>query len=121
MKTVTKSATVTTAFGEELKTPLKFNYTFEELEEGDKLPREMTAEEVRDFFNTKAIASARAAEQTKQLKLAGYEPKPLAENPAQQWRNFVKNLIATGKSQKDSEAMATQLTGYSPNAETVSA
>lgn len=109
MKSVTKSATITTAFGETLDKPLKFDYTYEEFEEGDKLPREMTAEEIRDFFTNKAIASARAAAQAQTLKDNNIVPKPLAENPALIYRNMVKNLIAANKSQKDAEALALQL------------
>lgn len=112
MKTVKKTATVTTAYGNVLPEPVKFNYSFEELELGDEIPEKekLDADDIRQFVNQKRNSSARAAQQTKELDAAGIS-KPTLEDPAEQLRQMVKVLVAAGKSQEVAEQIAKSALG----------
>jgi hypothetical protein len=105
-KTANKTATITKAFGEDLRTPLDFSYSYEELETGDEIPAKEVpdADDLLTFVNQRRNASARAAEQNKALKAAGYEPKPLEENQAAQIRMMVKALMAADKNRTEADA-----------------
>jgi hypothetical protein len=112
MKEVTKRATVETAYGETLANPVKFSYTFNELERGDEIPTDKMpdADAIRSFVNQRENAAARSKAQNEALSAAGIQ-KPTLEDPAVQLATIVKALKASGKSQEQAEQMAKSLLG----------
>ena len=109
-KTVTKTATVSTAYGVQLATPVKFNYEYEELVTGDEIPAKEVpdAEAILTLVNAKRNASARAKAQTAALDAEGIE-KPSTDTPEYRFNQMVKLLTANGQSQEAAEATAKTL------------
>jgi hypothetical protein len=107
MKTTSKSATIETAFGQALPEPLKFSYSFVELEKGDAVPDDevLTEKDIRNVQNAKRNASARASATTKALEAAGIQ-KPTLEDPNVQFATMVKVLVAAGNTVEQAEQIA---------------
>lgn len=97
MKTVTKTAQVSKAYGETLDTPLDFSYDYEELQKGDEIPASEVPddEDIRSLVNAKRNAKARAKAQNEALSNAGVQ-KPTLENEEFRLKQMVKILQASG-------------------------
>lgn len=106
MKNVTKSATVTTAYGNTLPNPITFSYSYVEYEKGDTIPASELPDEdgIRSFVNGRLNAAARSKEQASALEAAGVK-KPTLEDPNVQLATMIKVLMAAGRD----EATATQI------------
>lgn len=106
-ETVKRNATVKTAYGETLDKPIEFDYTFEELQEGDPIPeKEMPDEDgLRSFVNQRRNAAARASAQNEALSKAGIQ-KPTLEDPEVRFKTMVKVLLASGQTKEQAEAIA---------------
>lgn len=106
-KQTSKTAEVSKAYGEELSSPIKFDYSYEELEKGDTIPpKEMPDDEgLISYVNQKRNAAARSAAQTKALKAAGIEA-PTLEDAAFRFKQMVNILVAAGNTQEQAEQMA---------------
>jgi hypothetical protein len=111
-KTVEKRATVETAYGQTLAEPVKFSYSFVELEKGDEIPAtEMPdSDDLRSFVNQKRNAKARSAAQNEALSNAGIV-KPTLEDADVRFATMVKVLKAAGNTQEQAEQMAHQVLG----------
>ena len=115
-KIVTKKATVETAFGNKLDTPLTFSYKFEELEydaatkSGDEIPAdEMPGQEgLISYVNQKRNATARSKAQAEVLEANGVK-KPTKEDPAFRLKTMIDMLVANGDDAVTAEATARQL------------
>jgi hypothetical protein len=97
-KTVNKTATVKTAYGQELAEPIDFAYDFIELDESDAIPADdvPSPKEILGYVNMKRNASARSTAQARALSAAGVE-KPTNENPKTALFNMVRLLITAQK------------------------
>jgi hypothetical protein len=107
-KTVQKSATVKTAYGQELDTPIDFTYDYVELAESDAIPSDEvpTETEILSYVNMKRNASARSTAQAKALSAAGIQ-KPTNEDPKTALFNMVKLLMTAQKlNQETAEQIA---------------
>jgi hypothetical protein len=102
-----KRATVETAFGEKLDTPLTFTYTYTELSSYDEIPSDEmpTRKAILGLVNSQRNAAARSAEQSKAFEAAGIKA-PTLEDPNQRRKTLIKVLLAEGLSQDDAEAFA---------------
>ena len=107
MKTVTKNAEVSKAYGTELAEALRFSYSYDELVKGDAIPAKEVPddEDIRTFVNSKRNASARSTAQSQALKAAGIEA-PTLEDPNVQLKTMIKVLVAAGRSESDAEQVA---------------
>lgn len=107
VKTASKTATVTTAYSQVLEAPIKFSYTYQELEKGDEIPEDerLDADDIRNAVNAKRNSAARAKEQTAQFEKAGIK-KPDMNLPEEQFKQMVKWAVASGKSQEVAEQLA---------------
>jgi hypothetical protein len=110
MKTAEKRATVETAYGKKLDTPLTFDYTYDELEKGDEIPaKEMPdADDLITYVNAKRNASARSTAQTKILD-ANEIKKPDLKDAAFRLASMVKVLMANGDDEETATATAKTL------------
>jgi hypothetical protein len=104
---VTKKATVSTAHGNALDTPIPFEYGFEELQKGDEIPAAEypDASDILAWVNTKRNAAARSVRQNQVLTDAGIT-KPTLEDPNVAFATMVKSLMAQGKSREKAEKAA---------------
>jgi hypothetical protein len=111
-KDVTKTATMETAYGQVLDTPIKFQYSFTELESGDAIPTDEvpTEKDKRNLVNAKRNASARMKEQNKALEAKGIQ-KPTLEDPEVRLKTMVKVLIAAGNTPEQAEQIAKNALG----------
>jgi hypothetical protein len=107
MKSVTKTATVTTAFGIPLSEPVEFAYEYQELQKGDEIPARETPDEedIRALVNSKRNAGARSKAQAESLKAAGISA-PTLEDADFRLRQMVKVLVAAGRSETEAEQVA---------------
>jgi hypothetical protein len=112
MKTIPKTATVEKAYGVDLAEPIKFSYSYDELEKTDEIPaKEMPdADDLRSFVNQRRNAAARSKAQNEALTAAGIT-KPTLEDPAEQFKQMVRVLVAAGKSQEVAEQIAKNALG----------
>ena len=112
MKTVTRKATVSTAYGQTLAEPLEFEYSFDELQKGDTIPDDEVPgpDDIRTYVNQKRNAAARSTRQAQVLSDAGIQ-KPTLEDPNVAYATMVKVLKAQGQSQENAEKMAKQVLG----------
>lgn len=96
-KTVDKKATVETAYGNTLATPVKFTYSYVELEKGDEIPadEQPDSDAIRSFVNQRRNAAARSKAQNDALQAAGIE-KPTLENRDVAIATMVKAMVAQG-------------------------
>lgn len=114
MKNDTFKATVTTAYGQTLKTPLKISgsyevfETVEEVREAYRKPNEFD-EFVIGAANAASKASAIAAERTKQLDDAGIKAPKLGEDREATIRHIMRGLVAAGKSEEEARRIAEPL------------
>lgn len=115
MKTETYSGTMENAYGSPLPSPVKFNGSFnsyetiEEVRTANEFPSD---KEIVAFVNSKAKANERQKSMTAALTAAGIQ-KPTLEDPAVQYRDMVKILTVSGKSQAEAEKIATAALGHS--------
>lgn len=111
-KTVDKRATVETAYGQTLAEPVKFAYSYVELEKGDEIPADEMpgADDIRSYVNQKRNAAARSKAQNDALTNAGIV-KPTLEDAAVRFATMVKVLKAAGNTQDQAEQMAHQVLG----------
>ena len=112
MKTTSKTATIETAYSQPLDAPIKFSYSFEELEKGDAIPEDevLTEKDIRNVVNAKRNASERAKATNKALESAGIE-KPTLEDPTVRLKTMIKVLIAAGNSAEQAEQIAKSALG----------
>ena len=105
-KTVEKTATVETAFGQKLDNPIEFDYSYVELASGDEIPaKEMPdADDLISFVNQARNAKARSSAQAEAFKLHKII-KPDLTNADFRLASMVKILVKAG----NSEAQATQI------------
>ena len=96
-KTVSKKASVSTAYGQTLPQAIEFEYEFVELQKGDEIPadEQPDADDLRQYVNTKRNSAARAKAQNEALSNAGIV-KPTLEDPDVRLKSMVKILIANG-------------------------
>lgn len=98
MKTEKFSGSVASAYGETLKTPVKFDGSFEayenpqEVRTGGDWP---TDNDIVDYVNAKRKASARAKATENALTLAGYE-KPDLSKPEYRRKRMIADFVAMG-------------------------
>lgn len=106
-KTMPKTATVNTAYGQTLAEPIQFSYSYEELVKGDTIPADETPDEsdLRAFVNQKRNAAARSKAQNEALSAAGIQ-KPTLEDADVRLKTMVKVLIAAGNSPEQAETIA---------------
>lgn len=97
MKTVTRKATVKTAFGSLLSDPLEFVYAFVELEEGDTVPENEIpqGDEIRIYANQQRNAAARSKAQAKLFEARGIK-KPDYSDADYAFNEMVKAAIKQG-------------------------
>lgn len=112
MGMVEKTSEVAKAYGQDLDTPIKFSYKYEELEKYEDIPEKELPDndEVLTMVNARRNASARAAAQTKALSDAGIN-KPTLDDPKVQFTNIAKSLEAAGKSRDEARQTANALLG----------
>jgi len=110
-KLVKKVAEVSKAFGEDLDTPIRFSYEYEELQSGDEIPAKeaLDADDMRKFVNARRNASARSKAQNEALSEAGIKAPELKDNVDLQIKTIVKALVAAGNTPDVAEQMARQL------------
>lgn len=106
-KTVTKTATVNTAYGQTLSEPIQFSYQFDELVKGDPIPADEQPDEsdIRAYVNQKRNAAARSSAQNAALSEAGIQ-KPTLEDADVRLKTMVKVLVAAGNSAEEAEKIA---------------
>ena len=94
METVNKRATVETAFGQKLDTPIEFDYSYVELADGDEIPaKEMPdASDLISFVNQARNAKARSIAQAEAFKLHKIV-KPDLSNADFRLASMVKILV----------------------------
>lgn len=115
MKTETFSGTIENAYGNPLPSPVKFNGNFsayetiEEVRTANVFPSD---KEIIAFINSKEKANERQKSMTAALTAAGIQ-KPTLEDPAVQYRDMVKILTVSGKSQAEAEKVAAAVLGHS--------
>lgn len=113
MKTETFKGTTSSAYGQELTTPIKFEGTFEKLEKGDAIPakEQLTEDDLRGVVNASRKATAVQKARTEALKAAGYEPPKIGEDMEFTFKQMVNILKATGKDEDTARQMANQNLG----------
>ena len=98
MKTEKFNGSVSSAYGEVLKSPVKFDGEFKafenpaEVREAGEWPSES---DVVDYVNAKRKASARAKATENALTLAGYE-KPDLSKPEYRRKRMIADFVAMG-------------------------
>ncbi len=118
MKTETFKGTIESAYGEVLDTAIKFEGTFEAFENVEEIKTANdwpSNDEVVKFVNDKRKASKRQAAMTAALEAAGIK-KPTLEDPKIQFRDMVKILVTSGKSETEARAIASAALNYTPEA-----
>ena len=115
-KSVTKSATITRAFGSDLAEPIKFNYTYDELQNNEKAEVELTEKQKRQWANANAAAKSRAAAQSDALEAAGIKAPDVAETPELQIKGMMKYLLMARKDLDEAQArqIAIANLGFAP-------
>jgi hypothetical protein len=113
-KTVSKTATVETAYGQPLPSPVKFSYDYEELQKGDEIPAAELPKDndelVRNYVNAKRNSAARAKSQADALEAEGIVA-PKSDDPKVVRRNFMRNLVLAGKSEAEATSIADAVLG----------
>jgi hypothetical protein len=113
-KTVSKTATVETAYGQPLPTAVKFNYSYVELQKGDEIPAAELPKDndelIRTYVNAKRNSAARAKAQTDALEAEGIVA-PKSDDPKVVRRNFMRNLVLAGKSEDEATQIADTVLG----------
>jgi len=106
-KPIEKTATVETAYGQTLAEPIRFSYSYEELQKGDTIPSDEMpdADDLRSYVNQKRNAAARSKAQNAALDNAGIK-KPTLDDPSVQFATMVKVLVASGKTAEQAEQIA---------------
>lgn len=106
-KAVSKKATITKAYGQDIADPIEFSYSYDELAKGDEIPaKEVPDEEdIRGLVNSKRNAAARSKAQNEALKAAGISA-PSLEDADFRLKQMVKVLVAAGRAEADAEQVA---------------
>ena len=112
MKEISKHATVETAYGNTLAEPVKFSYSYTELEKGDQIPTDEMpdSDDLRSYVNQKRNAKARSNAQNAALSNAGIE-KPTLESADVRFSQMVKILMAAKNTREQAEQIAHQALG----------
>ena len=109
MAQITKTATVGSAFGNEIE-PIKFTFDYEELSAVADIPEDEKLDDkaVLTFVNARRNASARAKAQLEALKAAGYEAPStsVASDPEARVKAMVKLLMLNGETEEAATQMA---------------
>lgn len=105
--------TIENAYGQELETPISFSGSYEHVLEFTAIPpKEMPdKDDILSFVNSKRKANARQKSMQSALDAAGIK-KPTLDDPAVQYREMVKILVKSGKSEKESKAIAGAALNY---------
>jgi hypothetical protein len=115
-KPVSFDGSVSSAYGKELETAVKFSGSYEKLDKTDidsvKNSKEWPSDEdiVTGYINPRRLAAARAKATTEALDAAGIK-KPAADDPAIVYRNLVKQMVLGDMSEDDAKAMAKKILG----------
>jgi hypothetical protein len=98
MKTEKFSGSVSSAYGETLKTPVKFDGEFKAYETNDEVRAGgdwPTDNDIVDYVNAKRKASARAKATENALTVAGYQ-KPDLSDPTYRRKRMIADFVAMG-------------------------
>ena len=108
MKTEKLSGDISTAYGQALSTPVKYEGSVSLYETPDEVRAANdwpSNDEIVNFVNRNRSANERQKLMKAALDAAGYK-KPTLEDPAVQFATIVKALVASGKTQEQAEQIA---------------
>lgn len=105
--------TIENAYGQELETAIAFKGSYEHVLSYESIsPKELPdREDIVSFVNAKRKANARQKSMQAALDAAGIK-KPTLDDPAVQYREMVKILVKSGKSEVEAKAVASAALGY---------
>lgn len=116
MKDVTATGVIETAYGQEVKPaiPYEFSYkAYENFEEAARANALLSNKEHLNAINNKEKASARSAKVAEVLEAKGYKKPTLENNPDLQLKTLVSVLVAAGRSEEDAMQVAKMTLGIS--------
>jgi len=114
-KTTTFKGVIENAYGKPLSAPIKYEGDFEELVKGDEIPAKEVpdADELLAYANNKRKANARQKAMQVALTAAGIEKPEVGKDMEFTFREMVKILVATGKTEDVAKQMANANLGTS--------
>ena len=113
--TVSKSFTVSKAYGSVLEMELKGEFSYEELELTDEIPADevLTPKDILAAVNTARYAASRAKATAVLFEANGISKPKLLDTEDGRVNSIVKALVAAGNSLENATAMARQVLGLS--------
>jgi hypothetical protein len=106
--TVTKSATVGTAYGQKLEKPLTFFFSYDEILEEEEIPADetLTPEDILAYVNQRRYAASRAKAQNEVFEANGISKPKLLDTEEGRIATMAKVFASMGNSAVDSVKMA---------------
>lgn len=114
MKSENFSGTIENAYGNALPKAVKFEGSFDSYETIDEVKASNdlpSNDDIVKFVNSQRKANARQKAMTAALDAAGIQ-KPTLEDKGEQYKQMVKILVTSGKSQPEAKRLATATLGH---------
>jgi hypothetical protein len=115
-KTVTGTGVIETAYGQEVKPAIPYEFSYEAYETFEEAARNnalLSNKEHLNAINNKEKAQARSKKVAELLEAKGYKKPTLENNPDLQLKTLVQVLVAAGRSEEDATQVAKMTLGIS--------
>jgi hypothetical protein len=115
-KTITGTGVIETAYGQEVKPPIPYEFSYEAYETFEDAARAnalLSNKEHLNAINNKEKAQARSKKVAELLEAKGFKKPTLENNPDLQLKTLVQVLVAAGRSEEDATQVAKMTLGIS--------